>query len=357
MIGSSDRRALVLGCAIAAAIASPARVAQASPATPSESELAAARALYHDGVLLHREDKLDEARAKIVAAYRTAHTPVIALELAKIEAQLGHLAAAYGVARAVDDMPSSPRETDKGRDARREAAALAASLRGRTATLRIASPSGIDGAEIRVDGDASDEAAGTGSSGSTDIVVDPGAHVVAIVAAGRTCASDRVSAQPGEARDVDLRDRAVATCAPPASNDVASRDPEPSTDSPPTPAPAPAVEPRDAPATSPTRWFALGLAGAGAVTAGVGGVIALRAKSQYDSVAEQCPFGACTPSAFEVREQARAHANGATYAIALGLVGAAAGVALWFYEGSREHDSTKVGVAVTGAGASLVVRH
>jgi hypothetical protein len=179
------------------------------------------------------------------------------------------------------------------------------------------------------------------------VIVDPGPHAIALVAGGRECATSSVTVQEGEARGVDLRDRAAA-CAPPAARPaLASREAE-------TPlqplAKIPSPETRETLSTQ--RWVALGLVGTGAVSVVVGSVVALHAKSDYDSVAAECAGASCVPAAYDVRESARGRATGATYAIGLGLLAAGAGVTLWLTD-DKSASAKRVGVAVSPSGVAL----
>jgi hypothetical protein len=358
MTASTDRCVAVAAFAVVAlacqgAVAAPRPIRADSPAEPSEAELATARALYRDAELLRRQDKLPEALARIEAAYRTVRTPIIALELARIDAQLGRFAAAYTVLRGIEEIPTSGRETDKGREARREAAAQAASLRERVAILRIVVP-GTD-AEVRVDAEA--------TNGADDIAVDPGPHVVSLTLGDHACGNVTVAAREGEVHPIDLRDRA-ATCAPPP----ALRETEPASvegDASTAPQPLsslPANPSTGAPALDTSRWIALGLIGAGAVSVAAGGYFAVRAKADYDSVSSDCPDRVCTPYAYDVREGARARATGATYAMLLGLAGIGGGATLWILDPSRERRPAdqgprvgRVGVGVSPRGVWLSV--
>src|SRR5258706_9795175 len=82
--------------AFPAVILAPSMALAGTPSgTASEAELETARALYRDAVTLHRQDKLEEALARITAPYRMVRTPVIALPLAKIEGKMGRSFGAY----------------------------------------------------------------------------------------------------------------------------------------------------------------------------------------------------------------------------------------------------------------------
>jgi hypothetical protein len=334
-----DRAAVA--CAVVVALAAPS-VASAAPGSTDTD--ATARALYREAVALERQNRLDDALARLEAAYRTVKSPVLGLELAKVNIQLGHLVAAYDAARGVDDIPLAPRETERGRDARREAATLTTQIRERLALLRVTAPADLGDSVVKVDGAPLDD------GGST--IVDPGTHTLTLALGGHECAAVVVTVQEGETRAVDLRDRAGA-CAPSAPPPRVVPPPRDADAPPSSLARAPSAPPSDT--FSTTQWTAIGLVGAGALTATIGGIVAIRAKGDYDAVSAQCAGSACLPSAYEIRESARGRATGATYAIGLGLLSAAAGVTLWVVDANRPHPSQRVGVAVSASGISLVV--
>jgi hypothetical protein len=65
------------------------------------------------------------------------------------------------------------------------------------------------------------------------------------------------------------------------------------------------------------------------VTVGAGGVLALTAKSQYDSVAGECPSRGCTQDGFDTRTSARSRADAATWIMTAGGVAIVGGVVGW----------------------------
>lgn len=300
----------------------------------SEAEFQTARSLYRDAVALHRDNKLEEALARITAAYRTVQTPVIALEMGKIRIALGQTKDAYDVLHDVEEIPVTARESEKGREARREAASLLASLRERLATLLIvveAAPTAdltlrIDGAPIPF------------SRG--EIVVDVGAHRVSLERDGRPCAGLELQLAAAEARSLNIhdlvgscseRDRALATrpdsgesAKPAHRNDGAT-------------AARPGARERS---SSAVRWVGLGVASAGLISVTAGVFVGLGAKADYDSVASGCVGASCTQIAFDTRESARTRAGYANYAVGLGVGAIAGGALLWFLgvKGNKDDD-------------------
>jgi len=340
MIGSNSR-----WIAAATALLVPATALADPPAAPpSEAQVEAARPLYREARELHRAGKLNEALEKALAAYRTAATPVTAVEAADLLVELGRLVEARGLVRAVATMPASPRESDKGKDARQAAATLASSLDGRIPKLALAArPSDVG---VLLDGKSLPTADATAWQG-----VDPGAHALAVLVDGKPCTTIHVVLAEGEERTIDLHDAASACReqAAPGTPVVASTAPSPPPAPPPT-APLPPRSTAEGPATSasaghPMRWIGLAVAGAGVVTIAVGGGLALGAKSQYDSVANECPAAGCSVDGYDVRTSARSRADVATVVMGVGAAAVAGGVLLWLLE-PRRTASVAVGVGV-----------
>lgn len=335
MIASSRRTRRALAILVAATFATGRAFADGPPLAPSEAQVEAARPLYREARELHAAGKLSEALDKALTAYRMAATPVTALEASGLLVELGRLVEARDLARGVGALPVSPRESDKGRDARQQAAALAAALDGRIPKIALAARSA--GVTVLLDGKAVsniDPAAWQG--------VDPGAHALVAMVDGKACTTINVTLAEGEERTLDLHDVAGACHAPP---------PPPPAGPPAIPALPPAVTPptpaREPVATtaasSSMRWLGLGVAGVGIVAVGVGGGLALGAKSQYDSVASQCPAAGCTLDAYQTRNDARTRADAATIVMAAGAVAVAGGLVLWLL---APDPATAVGVGV-----------
>jgi hypothetical protein len=334
MIASSSRRwvALLALLVPSSAWADP-PPAPASP--PTEAQIQAARSLFHEARELHRAGKLDEALEKAMAAYRAAPTPVTAMEAGTLLVDLGHLVEARDLLRSVPSLPVSPRESDKGRDARQQAAALAGSLDGRIPKIALAARPA--NATVLLDGKPSSLDAGAWQG------VDPGAHALVVLVEGKPCTTINVTLAESEERTIDLHD-ATGAC---VHDRVAEAAPAPAPSSPPpaapiasappaaASAPAPVAPPGSVTSDNPMRWVGLAVAGAGVVAIGVGGGLALGAKSQYDSVAGQCPAQGCTQSGYDTRNDARSRADVATVVIVAGAAVAAGGVALWLLEPSQ----------------------
>jgi hypothetical protein len=327
-------------------------LADAAPVPPSEEQVQAARVAYREARELHRQGRLKEALERALEAYKIANTPVTALEAGHQLVEAGRLVEAREIMRNVALFPVSPRESEKGRDARQAAATLGATLDARIPKVAIAGrPAGVD---VVLDGKpftANDPTAWLG--------LDPGAHALVVRAGDRICTTINITLAEAEARTIDLHD-AATTCRIEST--------APATEVPTPPAQTAQPAPRDAaplPPSSPPgpshraesggsgwRWAGVVIAGAGAVGLGVGGGIALAAKSSYDSVAADCPARGCSLSAYNTRLNARSQADAATVAMVVGAAAVLGGGLIFFLVPGR--GSSDVGRPVVGIGPGRI---
>jgi len=319
--------------------------ADATPTTPTPEQVEAAKVLYHEARELHRQGKLKEAIEHALAAYRTASTPVTALEVAQLLIENGQLVEARDISRAVALFPPSPRESDKGREARQEAATLAGSLDTRIPKMAIAGrPQGVD---VVLDGKslaASDPTAWQG--------LDPGSHSLAVRVGERACTTINVVLTEAEARTIDLHDVVVSCHAQLAAAPVPATEPvapPPVMQTPPPPRATAPSEPAQTGGSGRTyRVAGVAVAGAGVVAIGIGGIVALVAKSSYDSVAGDCPARGCTSAAYDTRESARSRGDAATVTMIAGAAALAGGVLL-FALAPDARAAPRVGLGLGGA--------
>lgn len=336
---ASSRRALV----VALALFAPA-VASAQPATPTEEQVESARVAYREARELHKQGRLKEALERALDAYRTAATPVTALEAGEILVELGRLVEARDVLRGVATMPVSPRESDKGRDARREASLVGSSLDPRIPKIALAGRPADVG--VKLDGGPLALRDPTAWQG-----VDPGPHVIVVTVDEKACTTIDITLTEGEARTIDLHDAASAcrppspvAPAPPVAPPLASR---------------PTVAVHDAPPVEASpgalRWTGVALAGAGVVAVGIGGYLALSAKSDYDAVAGECPARGCTTDGYDARTSARSRGDVATVTMSIGAAAIAGGALVWFLGPRSPNDSARARISFGPATAWLTV--
>jgi hypothetical protein len=333
--------ALLLVCLVSPATA----LADPPAEPPTEEQVEAGRVAYREARELHRQGKLKEALERALEAYRIASTPVTALEAAGLLDETGRLVEARDIARNVAAFPVSPRESDKGREARQAASTLAAELDARIPKIAIAGrPAGV---EVLLDGKPVPASAPTAWLG-----VDPGVHTLLVRAGERTCASISATLAEAEARTIDIHPvtwTCLSETAPATAGDTSAPQPPPAPPSPP-----PQAETPSPPAAAHTgRWAGVAIAAAGVVAVGVGGAFALSAKGSYDSVASQCnPMNYCDTSAYNTRNSARSQADVATVIMAAGGVATAGGIVLFLLDPRSR--SSEVGRPVVGIGPGTV---
>jgi hypothetical protein len=312
---------------------------------PTEDQVDAARALYREARELHKQGKLREATDKALEAYRTAATPVTALEAGELLVEAGRLVEARDIVRGVALLPVSPRESEKGRDARQQAASLAGQLDMRIPKIAFADrPAAV---QLLLDGRplaATDPTAWQG--------LDPGPHALVVRVDDRPCTTVNLVLSEGEERTIDLH-AAASACRPEAPT---SPPPVPRVTPPPTaprvtappsaPAPSPPLPSPEAPSrggASPWKWGGAALGAAGVVAMGVGGYVALHAKSDYDSVSGGCTSRGCDENAYGVRQDARSRADAGGVVIGIGAAVLASGVLLWLLEPASDRPGVALG--------------
>lgn len=327
--------------ALALLLAASAARAQPPPSPPSEEQVEAARALYKEARELRKQGKLHEATDKALEAYRIAATPVTALQAGELLVDGGRLVEARDIVRGVALLPVSPRESDKGRDARQQAAALAAQLDQRIPKIAFADrPPAV---QLLLDGRplaATDPTAWQG--------LDPGPHALVVRSDDRPCTTINLVLSEGEERTIDLH-AAASACRPEAPPPPPPA-PRPAAAPPPPPLPPPPPPPAEGPVNA-WKWGGAAIGAAGAVAVGAGAVVALQAKGDYDSVAGECPSRGCDQHGFDVRTSARSRADTAGVVIAVGAAALAGGALLWILEPARG----RPGVALGPASAALVI--
>jgi hypothetical protein len=313
-------------------------------APPSEDQVEAGRELYKQARDLQRDGKLKEALERSLEAYRVAPTPVTAVLTALLLEGAGRMVEAREIARGVSGLPLSPRETDKGREARQQAAVVASSLDARIPKIAVAGqPSG---AVVLLDGK---------SLGMTDSSawrgVDPGTHALIVRIGDKTCTSVHLTLGEGEERTIDLHDVAASCPAeppvPPPTLPQPVAKQAPAAPVPPI-APAPVDEPAEGDDGHAWRVGGIAVGAAGVVAIGVGGVIAFTAKQDYDSAAGQCPAVGCNQTGFDARNDARFRGDVATVVIGAGAAAVLGGALMWWLAPRSTRAHVSVGLGTVG---------
>jgi len=285
---------------------------------------------------------MDEGDAKVEAkdlkgalrAYRAAHTimnvPSTGIEVARVEAKLGHLVEARKVALEVTKIPTKPGEPKPFAEARAEANHLAVDLETRIPLLTVVVEGVPESApvEVKLDGVflPSEDA-------RAPHPVDPGKHEVSAAASGLPPVSKEVELAEGKRLKVTL---ALGDAA--ASSDGLDKPGQ---------------------KTSSLVYIGFGVGGVGLIAGTITGLMSLSRAGNVDSL---CPGGTCPTQAKleEAQPENKAAytlANVSNVAFALGVVGVGVGVAGFFLSGSEPKKSApetslRVLVGPTGVGLS-----
>jgi tetratricopeptide (TPR) repeat protein len=184
-------------------------------------------------------------------------------------------------------------------------------------TLRVPAGADVQAAAITLDGEP---VAATGAA----LRVEPGPHVIAYTVSGEK-KQKTIAIERGGARDVTLE-------LPGGGGAVSSGSKEPDGSTPaPGPGPGPGPEPTPAPGRL-RRIAAFALMGAGAVSMGLSGYLALDARGDYRSALDAHCMGAkdmCDDEGLRITHDARSRANLATVFALAGAAIAAGGVVLY----------------------------
>ena len=229
-------------------------------AAQSARELAAARALFEQGVAATREGRWDDAGAAFERSYAIAARPSTLLNLAGVQARRGRLVEASEAYRRV---LTDAERGERGQRLRDQATTELEGLLPRLAhvTIRLREPARPGDAFLL------DDAPLNAALVGIDTPMDPGDHVVVLLREGAPAGRASFTAQEGRRADVLLAAfaPAVAAAIPPV---VA-----------PETRPAPVAIPADTAGSDvgvePWVWAVVGVAAAGAIAGAVaGGVLA-----------------------------------------------------------------------------------
>ncbi len=324
----------------------------AAPPTTAADRTALARARFRKGTDLYRQARYREAIAEFEAAYRLRPHGVLHFNIAQCYEKLGDIAAAMASYHAY--LREVPRAEDR-ETVQRAISNLEARLAA-TGVQQILIYSDPAGAEVIVDGQ---------SRGRTPmgLVLPHGAHVVSLVKAGYQTLTREVALAPDRSLQLDLAmvkgtSTPPAPVAPPTPAPTATTAPTPAgapapaatatpapaataastapslTPTPPSPAPVPSLT---APAPKPVarngRLWTWVAGGAAVAAAGAGVYFGMQAQNASDKLVN-APQPLAPGEAQRLYDEARSKSRTAN--ILYGVAGAAgaAGVTLFFLEGS-----------------------
>jgi PEGA domain-containing protein/tetratricopeptide repeat protein len=208
-----------------------------------------AREAYDRGRTQFAAGQYQDALASFQAAYDAKPHPTVLISIAECQEHLEDYRAA--VATLEHYLQDSPDARDRA-----DVEARIAAHRQRPAKLNITSEP--TGAAISIDG------ANSGQVTPAELEVPPGEHSVALTLDGYTEATQQVTVEFAEHRDLPM-----------TLEEAAPAEPEPAT------TPAPVEEERSEGKTGPI-WLAAGIAGAALISGSVLGFLALSDKSDFD---------------------------------------------------------------------------
>lgn len=235
----------------AAPTTSGATATAAPPAAPTPEAKEAARVAYTRGQAAFAAGQYDVARLAFEEAFSAVPNPIVLLSVAESHGKLGHVReASAALRRYLELRPDAPDRAD-----------IEAKLRGYENTPAFVAVTSVPtGAELTVDEGPTTQRA------PAQLELTPGKHTLKYALPGYATSSELLEVDPGARYDLEI----VLHPAPP-----------------PPEAPAPvAVTAPPPPAAEPISpavlWVTGGIGAAGIVTGTVLGVLALKAKSDYD---------------------------------------------------------------------------
>lgn len=297
----------------------------ASPATfadePSAADLAAARDLGTQGVLLAEAGKCDQAIEKLKRAAALYAAPTIVVPLGECQIKVGKIVAGTEKLQRVVREPLAEDAPRPFLEAKQHAQALLDQALPRIAKLviHVKAPAGariavtIDGSEV--------PHALLGASRPTD----PGTHRLVARAPGFRSARRQITLSDGESKSVELELRPLPAHQHAAEGGMSTR--------------------------STIGYVSLGLGAAGIGVGSVLGLVALQKKRDLDA---QCPGGHCSPALAQDLANARNIGTASTISFGVGLAAAAVGV--WLVLGDSNSapadESAQLWLGVGSAGVA-----
>lgn len=318
-----------------------------SGATPES--LAAARALFNEGIELEKDDQWEAALERFEKVAAVKMTPQVRFHVALCHEKLGRLVdAVNGFELAEQEARAAG---DRARDVLRNAPKRAEALRARVAHVVIHVEGTIRTSKITIDGKA--VALALVDSG---IPVDPGDHLVEVRRDGKVTHTEELSLDEAETTEITLE---IDDPEPPPKPDP-KPDLKPSPTPDPDPSPNPIVVDDD-----PPQWVAYVVAGAGGAMLGGAGALWLLRQSTLRDISGNCQeagFVECDPDDVDAANTAKQYDVGSKVLLGVGAASMAAGVALWFILWPEDEPSpTSTGakkselVVVPGPGGVTVV--
>lgn len=318
-------------------------VGPAWAAEPTSADREEAKRAYTEARTLTKEGKLVEALEKFRRAHELAPTPVTRIDLARALAGQGKLIEARDLAVSTPGMAVTATETQKSRDARRDARELVITLEERIPTLTLAIPADAGETEMAIDGRTLSK-----ELLASAIPLDPGTHVVVTQRNGLSLERQVVLAE---------KERKTYPVELPSA-------PEPINTAPPTPVTPPPLAPRveppkEKPQTIPPEDDGVHpfvpvmftIAGVSLLTGTITGAIAF---SQASELKQNCPDSICPTAYHDELSTHRALATTSTIGFIVGGATTAAGAVGWIIDATTgESTTSSVRLRVAGTGFAL----
>lgn len=322
---------LTLGSSI---VADPSRAAAQS----TNVDQIAAETLFADARALMREGRYAEACPMLADSQRLDAGIGTLLNLALCYRQIGKTASAWLTYREAAAAASSAGQLQRATYAREQAAEL--ELRLLKLVLEISSEVRKSSPEIRLDGQIVPPGAWT-----SWIPLDPGEHVLQVVAAGKQPWSTKIVSVDESPIYVQIPSLMDMAKPPTAKNVVAQRRMA-------LPAAtnfAPRLSPRPSASADGDRSFALGLGAVGLAGLGLSSSFGLLAAAQYSDSNRHCAANhVCSEPGIGARDDALDHARLATIALTVGIAALIGAGVLWIRQsGDRPNVDRPVAVKVS----------
>ena len=303
-----------------------ATIAMTSAASAAGDDAKAA-ALYDEAKALVTAGKWAEACPKLAESHRLAPKMYTVYRLAECYEHTGQRASSLKRYREAAIEATKAGETSKAKAALERAEKLEPTVPKLTLQL-----DGQTGLEVRVDDVVFPADAPT--------MIDPGAHSVSISAPNKKTYRTTVKI-PDDASTTNLVIPPLAEAEKDAPPAVVAPVAAPTPEAPPTP-------------SNTTRTIGMVLAGTGVVAIGVGGYLALSARSKYHDADAHCPAAGCDDIGAKQTEDARSLGNVATVVMGAGLAIGVTGAVLWLTAPSKsDNNAAKVGLTVLPGGLLL----
>jgi hypothetical protein len=281
----------------------------------SAEDIASARQLYNEGLLLRDHGDIQAALAKFKAAHALGNTPLTGVELCRAHATLNQPIEAREACLSVARIEVSPQESIRSAEARMRAAEMAEEQKHRIGGVRIRllGRESTSGVLVSVDGVRVPQEAL-----SEPRALNPGLHTVIVELGSERLAEARIDVDAGEVKEITL-DVSVS--------DSASRSSKPM------------------PAFAKVSFVVAGVAG------GAGLIFGARALVLEGRLRDECARNICGRDAWESLDAAHSAGNASTALFALGAVAAGGGFLSLFMNRQRASSppmSTSASIGLEG---------